>query len=133
MTQAKTTITATNAIFQNASEQEERELVVVGKLPEWLEGVLYRTGPGHYNSSFEIQHWFDGKALNHRFWISGKKGIVRYRSRFACSDQMKKEEKEGKCSTVTFAQSYDPCERLYADSFCFKDRHVSRLYLRIRK
>lgn len=27
----------------------------------------------------------DGKALNHRFWISGKEGIVRYKSRFACS------------------------------------------------
>lgn len=113
-----TQTSSTSAIFQNAIEQEERELKVEGKLPEWLEGVLYRTGPGRYKSndknfSFEIQHWFDGKALNHRFWISGKEGIVRYKSRFACSDQMKKEEREGKSSTVTFAQPYDPCERLY--------------------
>ena len=40
-----------SAIFLDASEQEERELKVEGDLPEWLEGVLYRTGPGHYNNS----------------------------------------------------------------------------------
>ncbi|PWN31515.1 carotenoid oxygenase [Meira miltonrushii] len=126
MTQANGTSRAASAIFRNADEQEERELKVEGNLPEWLEGVLYRTGPGRYSSnssktnkegnnphSFEISHWFDGKALNHRFRISGKEGIVLYRSRFACSDQMAKEDREGRCSTVTFAQPYDPCERLY--------------------
>lgn len=56
-----------SAIFLDASEQEERELKVEGDLPEWLEGVLYRTGTGHYNnsdresSSFEIQHWLTEK------------------------------------------------------------------------
>jgi len=57
------------------------------QLPEWLSGVLYRTGPGTYSipttesgkKSFEIRHWFDGLSLHHRFEI--KDGQVTYRSK----------------------------------------------------
>ncbi|CAG8632912.1 21880_t:CDS:2 [Dentiscutata erythropus] len=55
--------------FQNCPETcDPATLKVHGKIPKWLEGVLYRTGPGTYKIPskknpeivFSFDHWFDG-------------------------------------------------------------------------
>jgi carotenoid cleavage dioxygenase-like enzyme len=41
------------------------EMKVTGVIPDYVRGVLYRTGPGSYTTSlkngkiFNIQHWYD--------------------------------------------------------------------------
>ncbi|CAG8611174.1 20651_t:CDS:2 [Racocetra persica] len=55
--------------LQNCPETRDPvTLRVQGKIPEWLEGVLYRTGPGTFKIPskknpeivFSFDHWFDG-------------------------------------------------------------------------
>eukprot|EP00172_Hildenbrandia_rubra_P003255 Plantae.Rhodophyta-Hildenbrandia_rubra.ctg49697.p1 GENE.Plantae.Rhodophyta-Hildenbrandia_rubra.ctg49697~~Plantae.Rhodophyta-Hildenbrandia_rubra.ctg49697.p1 ORF type:complete len:515 (+),score=93.30 Plantae.Rhodophyta-Hildenbrandia_rubra.ctg49697:389-1933(+) len=57
----------------------EISLPVRGKIPSWINGVLYRTGPGVYEvGETKIQHWFDGLGCVYRFEIED--GKVKYRS-----------------------------------------------------
>ncbi|KAJ3339450.1 hypothetical protein HDU93_008265 [Gonapodya sp. JEL0774] len=72
------------------------KLDIRGTLPSWLSGVLYRQGPGKYDvelsdaakksnsqTHYNVQHWFDGLSMVHRFEIAG--GTVLYRSRVCAS------------------------------------------------
>ncbi|KAI7883229.1 hypothetical protein K492DRAFT_223497 [Lichtheimia hyalospora FSU 10163] len=57
-----------------------------GSIPKWLNGVMYRIGPGRYNlgkddNSYMIKHAFDGMPFMHRFELSAKRQSVRYNSR----------------------------------------------------
>jgi carotenoid cleavage dioxygenase-like enzyme len=54
------------------------ELEVQGKVPEWLEGDFYRTGPGLLAG---YTHWFDGMAMLVNFRFSGG-GKVLWQQRF---------------------------------------------------
>ncbi|EJD55146.1 carotenoid oxygenase [Auricularia subglabra TFB-10046 SS5] len=111
------------AAFQNAIEQREPvELVVHGQIPEWLQGNLYRTGPGTYEIPrkdggvpVRVQHWFDGLAVNHKFSIQPG-GRVFYSSRKGGEDYETRVARDGRLRGVTFAQR-DPCKRLYQKFF----------------
>ncbi|KAI7881941.1 hypothetical protein K492DRAFT_186587 [Lichtheimia hyalospora FSU 10163] len=74
--------------FTNAVEfRDPVTLQVEGKIPEWLNGILYRIGPGKFNlgdkngSQHVIHHAFDGLAFVHRFEINGANSTVQYNSR----------------------------------------------------
>ncbi|KAI8881430.1 hypothetical protein K501DRAFT_274588 [Backusella circina FSU 941] len=60
---------------------------VCGSIPNWLNGIMYRIGPGMFQierddgSVFSIQHTFDGLPFMHRLEISGKNQSVKYNSR----------------------------------------------------
>ncbi|KAI8072871.1 carotenoid oxygenase [Gongronella butleri] len=62
-------------------------LDVQGEIPSWLQGVLYRIGPGKFTlgekdgKSLAITHAFDGLAYVHRFEFNGKNQTFRYNSR----------------------------------------------------
>lgn len=63
------------------NEQEPVEAVVEGKIPEWLEGTLYRNGPGRYEyGDKSYEHLFDGHACIHKFKIQN--GKIFYSNRF---------------------------------------------------
>ena len=50
---------------------------ITGKIPEWVNGTLYRNGPGRYEfGDKKYQHIFDGQACIQRFRIAN--GQVRY-------------------------------------------------------
>lgn len=111
------------AAFQNATEQREPvELVVRGQIPEWLNGNLYRAGPGTYEiprkdggAPVRVQHWFDGLAVNHKFSIQPG-GRVFYSSRKSSEDYEARVAQDGRLRGVSFAQR-DPCKRLYRKFF----------------
>ena len=75
--------------FDSVAETPEFvEAVVEGKIPAWLQGSLYRVGPGKFdikgdanNPIVTFRHWFDGLSLLHEFRIQPA-GRVQYRSRF---------------------------------------------------
>ncbi|KAI8086787.1 carotenoid oxygenase [Halteromyces radiatus] len=62
-------------------------LDVQGEIPTWLQGVLYRIGPGKFilgeegGRSLTITHAFDGLAYIHRFEFDGNSQKIRYNSR----------------------------------------------------
>ncbi|KAG0364700.1 carotenoid oxygenase [Gamsiella multidivaricata] len=100
---------------------EPTPLTVKGTIPPWLEGALYRSGPGAYDLKSEsgkdihIQHWFDGLAQIHRYEIQ-RGGRVSYRSRNTSNDLRKRYEKAESVTDVTFCQR-DPCKTIFQKFF----------------
>jgi beta,beta-carotene 9',10'-dioxygenase len=72
--------------FETAHEHlEPTSLIVIGQIPRWLSGVLFRTTPARFEvGKTALTHWFDGHAMLHRFEING--GNVIYCSRYLESD-----------------------------------------------
>ncbi|KAI8875012.1 hypothetical protein K501DRAFT_203482 [Backusella circina FSU 941] len=70
---------------------EVREPIILqkvsGEVPDWLNGIMYRIGPGIFQipqeggTTYVIRHAFDGLSVAHRFEISGKSQTVKYNSR----------------------------------------------------
>lgn len=58
-----------------------------GQIPFWLNGIMYRIGPGKFNinqndgSTFSIKHAFDGLPFMHRFQIDSSTQTLKYNSR----------------------------------------------------
>lgn len=58
-------------------------LPVVGRIPKWLSGTLFRNGPGAWETPdrrTRVAHWFDGLGMLHRFGFDN--GRVSYRNHF---------------------------------------------------
>ncbi|KAI0114431.1 beta,beta-carotene 9',10'-dioxygenase [Nemania sp. FL0031] len=97
------------------------ELRVVGFIPSWAAGSLYRTGPGGYNventpkGTFKTTHWFDGFAHTHRFDIitdpddPNRSVRVQYSSRHQAKDYVDAIRKAGQLPGLSFGQRQDPC------------------------
>lgn len=64
---------------------EPQSCAVQGVFPHWLQGQLYRNGPGVWDvetksgETFSLAHWFDGLTVMHKFDIQA--GCVTYRNR----------------------------------------------------
>ncbi|KAF9978363.1 hypothetical protein BGZ73_002746 [Actinomortierella ambigua] len=108
--------------YENSPEiPEPVTLKVQGAIPSWLEGSLYRSGPGNYDLKSEsgkevhIQHWFDGLAQLHKYEIH-KGGRVTYRSRNTSNDLRERYQKAEKVTGVTFCQR-DPCKTIFQKFF----------------
>ncbi|KJR89521.1 dioxygenase [Sporothrix schenckii 1099-18] len=103
--------------------REERgpiEIPVVGTIPAYAAGSLYRTGPGMMKvegtpkGTHYISHWFDGLAHTHRFEIVPDEATpgtvsVFYSSRRQSEARMRLMQEQGAAKIVTFAQRADPC------------------------
>ncbi|KIK63352.1 hypothetical protein GYMLUDRAFT_72071 [Collybiopsis luxurians FD-317 M1] len=115
-----------SAGFEDVPEQRVPvDLTIQGTIPPWLTGVLYRTGPGTYrvpssvtpSKSVEIQHWFDGFGMNHRFEIHAGGQRVSYSSRKSCEDFEKEISEQGKIPVVQFGQKPDICQSIFRKFF----------------
>lgn len=63
------------------TEYADIDLEVHGAVPTWLDGVLLRNGPGHFEVGGEpVSHWFDGLAMVRRFAFQD--GAVTFSNRF---------------------------------------------------
>ena len=101
--------------FSTVKEFARTRLSVTGTIPEWLRGDLYRVGPGKFEiarpatqTTFKIQHWFDGLSLLHHFSV--ETDGVYYRNQFM-SKGREKLIAEGMPCEETFAQ--DPCTSIF--------------------
>lgn len=95
-----------------SQENEVRidELEIEGKIPNWLEGTLLRTGPAKFEIANEkIKHWFDGFAMLHNF--SFEKGRVSYTNKFLQGSFYRESVGKGKISAMGFAT--DPCRSIF--------------------
>ena len=100
------------------------ELVINGDLPEYVAGMLYRTGPVGRNvnteqsSNFSVSHWFDGFSQVHRFQVllskDGKScDSVLYNSRHLCDSVIENIRKIGSFKDFSFGHKRDPCENFF--------------------
>lgn len=97
---------------------------MIGTIPEYTAGTLYRTGPGGYKtetvqqSTYAASHWFDGFAQVHRFQIipgvgsNGSTKVV-YNSRHTVDKFIEEIKQSGSTTGVTFGQKRDPCESYF--------------------
>jgi beta,beta-carotene 9',10'-dioxygenase len=96
--------------FHDVEEAEPVTLPWQGEPPSWLQGTLFRNGPGRYNrGQVEVNHWFDGLALLHALRITPED--VTYHSRFVRSHDYRTAELEGEIAAPGFA--CDPCRSLF--------------------
>ncbi|KAL4890054.1 putative dioxygenase [Aspergillus ambiguus] len=100
------------------------ELQVIGAIPAYTTGVLYRTGPGRYKvdtkegNTFRISHWFDGFSQTHRFQLvvsedAGSGVRVFYNSRIATDRLVEEVRKTGTLGHFSFGQKRDPCKTMF--------------------
>ncbi|KAG1463901.1 hypothetical protein G6F46_002693 [Rhizopus delemar] len=92
------------------------ELEIDGKIPSWINGVMYRSGAGRYNillengDTFHVGHPFDGLAMLHRFEISGEDQSIRYNSRHTSHGV---ERRIGKRDPTLLTFGPDPCKTIF--------------------
>lgn len=81
------TLSRLRGFDSGAREIDDAPVEVRGTLPSWLGGRLLLNGPALWElPNGRYQHWFDGLAMLHRLHITPGGGPVRYRSRFARSE-----------------------------------------------
>ncbi len=93
----------------NGQETDVPSLEVTGTVPEWINGLLIRNGPGLVRSDKLVNHWFDGLSMLHRFEI--RNGQVGYRSRFLECNAYRAVKETGRIAYAEFAT--DPCKSLF--------------------
>jgi beta,beta-carotene 9',10'-dioxygenase len=97
-------------------------LPLEGRLPDWLQGSLVRTGPARWEvGSQTMRHWFDGLAMLHRFGIAD--GQVSYANRFLHTKAYRAAEEKGEIVYSEFAT--DPCRSLFARVFSMFSPKIS--------
>jgi len=105
-------------------EHETRieSLPVEGRLPDWLQGSLVRTGPAKWEvGERAMNHWFDGFAMLHRFGIAD--GEVSYANRFLETRAYRAAKEKGEIVYSEFAT--DPCRSLFARVFSMFSPKIS--------
>lgn len=86
------------------------DLPLHGEMPDWLAGSMLRTGPAQFEvGGRQLNHWFDGLAMLHRFTIAG--GKVSYANRFLESRSYRAAHERGELVYGEFAT--DPCRALF--------------------
>ena len=99
------------------------ELRVVGSVPAYAAGTLFRTGLGprtiktSKDTEFKVNHWFDNFSQVHRFQIHeprpGSQVRVTYNSRLTSDGIIEKIRRTGKFDGFTFAARYEPCKSFF--------------------
>ena len=98
------------------------ELPLEGKLPDWLQGSLIRTGPAKWEVGEQaMRHWFDGFAMLHRFGFAN--GRVSYANRFLETRAYRAAQEKGEIVYSEFAT--DPCRSLFSRIFSLFSPKIS--------
>ncbi|MBP7860949.1 carotenoid oxygenase family protein [bacterium] len=94
-------------LFQSQTTQSQTtELSFAGRLPQWLEGSLFRTGPSLFDiEGKKLNHLFDGMAKFYKLSFSGARQKVFFTSRFACSNAYNKASNQGVLTSNEFGTS----------------------------
>ncbi|XP_060569819.1 carotenoid-cleaving dioxygenase, mitochondrial-like [Ruditapes philippinarum] len=103
-------------LFKTIKEEHEKpvEGQITGEIPEWVNGSLYRNGPGMYEvGEYKYNHWFDPLAMFTRFHIENKK--VTYQNRYLKSETYKKNVAAQRIVIYGFGTLPvpDPCQNIF--------------------
>lgn len=104
--------------------REKVDVPISGSIPNYVAGVLYRTGPGGYKvprtdpkkGDFSCSHWFDGFTTVHRFELHpGQDGCSKaaYSSYSQVDEQIEAARRSGKIEGISFGQKRDPCDTIF--------------------
>jgi carotenoid cleavage dioxygenase-like enzyme len=97
-------------------------LQMTGSVPEWLDGALFRNGPGTFTIGDEhYRHWFDGLAMIHKF--SFQNGRVSYLNKFLVCDAYDQAMETGRIQFSEFAT--DPGRSTLKKIFAVFDQRIT--------
>lgn len=100
----------TYGFYATPEIQYPTQLEVVGTIPSWVRGSLYRGAASTWDiGNFTAEHWFDGFSRNHRFEIAN--GQVEYRSRNASEELVDFVQHTGLFPGPMFGS--DPCKIVF--------------------
>jgi carotenoid cleavage dioxygenase-like enzyme len=84
-------------------EADANDLVVIGEIPEFLEGALYRNGANPQFAPRGRYHWFSGDGMIHGFFFEN--GRVSYKNRWVRTERWQAERAAGE---ALFGSMLDP-------------------------
>lgn len=97
-------------------------LSVSGHIPDWLQGTLFRNGPGTFSVGEEhYRHWFDGLAMLHKFTF--KNGAVSYANKFVRCDAYNQAMDTGHIQYSEYAT--DPARSAFGKMFAVFDQRIT--------
>lgn len=103
-----TSATTTNKYLQGNFSPWNQEgdfnniATIIGKIPQELNGALYRNGPNPQFPSPD-NHWFEGDGMLHAFFI--RNGQISYRNRWVQTERFKLERQMGRALSSSFNDS----------------------------
>jgi carotenoid cleavage dioxygenase-like enzyme len=92
------------------SQDKPIEGIIIGTIPEWINGTLFRNGPGRFRFGEKIyNHLFDGMAVVNKFQISN--GKVYFTNKILETNSLEKTIKTNKLAPM-FGTT-DPCSKFF--------------------
>ncbi|CAF0853977.1 unnamed protein product [Didymodactylos carnosus] len=103
-------------LYHSARECDETKVTFESTLPIWLNGTLFRNGPGHFELDNEdppttVYHSFDGFAYVQKYVINGENNEIKFQTTFVKSRMYEESLKEKKLYARTFGT--DPCKSIF--------------------
>lgn len=87
------------------NEIQKTEFAVLGEIPKWLNGNLYRMGPGKFKyGETQVNHIFDGPGMVHNFTFDN--GKVYYQNKFLQTNVYKESVQYGKLTHQEYSTDY---------------------------
>lgn len=87
------------------NEITKKEFNVLGEIPNWLNGNLYRMGPGKFKyGETQVNHIFDGPGMVHHFTFDN--GKVFYQNKFLRTNVYKESVQYGKLTHQEYSTDY---------------------------
>ncbi len=112
-------------------EETDKQLLIEGKLPHWLNGVLVRNSAiPIYQEGKQISHEFDGLAMLHGFYFD--EGKVFYSNRFLKSQQHDAVVNKGTAQYKGFASETSLWQKVQ-DFFTSSDQWVTNASVNVFK
>lgn len=95
-------------LFEDAMEEaEDQSLTVVGKIPDWLDGTFYQTGPARWSlAGMNFTHVLDGFSKVHKFAFHD--GQVTFGSKFLHSLMLNRSLEKNEIVWGVLAQETSP-------------------------
>jgi len=106
------------------NEIEISDLPIIGKIPNWLNGTLFRNGPGKFEyPNKKLVHWFDGPAMISRFEFNN--GKMSYQNKFVETEIYSGSNKQGKMIATEYGTDHRNSLRKIVDLVRFKTPKMS--------
>ncbi len=106
------------------NEIEKREIPVIGKIPNWLNGTLFRNGPGRFEyPNKKLVHWFDGPAMVSRFDFNN--GKMSYQNKFVATEIYTSSTEQKKMIATEYGTDHRSSFKKIIDAIRFKTPRMS--------
>lgn len=116
-------------MYRKGFESQQNEILKtdlpsVGNIPDWLNGTLFRNGPGKFEyPNKKLIHWFDGPAMISKFTFSN--GKMSYQNKFIGTEIYTESNKQDKMIATEYGTDHRNTPKKLLDLIRFKKPKMS--------